>query len=100
MVRTHVSQFDGSQDCFKVREEGVEQEWVELGSPLYKTTIWQTINGRTFKEITYTDTRRDHVKDPNVKSGHREGTNELGQYWKEDWERNDVTGYLRWNKMT
>ena len=52
------------------------------------------------KEITYRITSGGPATDKNLKSGQTEGINEHGQFWKEEWERNDVTGYLRWNKMT
>lgn len=52
------------------------------------------------KEITYRVTAGGSAADKNLKTGQREGINELGQFWKEEWARNDVTGYLRWNKST
>lgn len=107
MLKVTMIQFDGSLECKKVIEEGVEHAWTLPDSQVYKTGHWtarQSIKDPNrqvmVKDITYTDVTPGHRPDPNLKVGEREGVNEDGQFWKEDWERNDVTGYLRWNKMT
>lgn len=107
MLKVIMIQFDGSFECKKVIEEGVEHAWTLPDSQVYKTGHWtarQSIKDPNrqvmVKDITYTDLTPGHRPDPNLKVGEREGVNEDGQFWKEDWERNDVTGYSRWNKMT
>jgi len=52
------------------------------------------------KDITFRITAGGPAIDKNLKSGMREGINEHGQFWKEEWEKNDVTGYSRFTKST
>ena len=103
LVRTFLTQFDGSQHSNKVKEEGVEHQWTNPTSTVIKTGIWvSSFTGKFFstKIINYRETDRSKLHDPDTKSGEREGTNENGQYWKEDWTANEKIGYLRWSNMT
>lgn len=103
LVRSFLTQFDGSQYSNKVKEEGVEHQWQKPGSTVVKTGIWTSSFYGKFlstKIITYRETDKSKPQDPDTKSGEREGTNEHGQYWKEDWTSNERIGYLRWSNMT
>lgn len=37
--------------------------------------------------------------DSEYKTGKREGTNEFGQTWKEDWAVHAITGHQKWTKV-
>jgi len=52
------------------------------------------------KDIKYIETNANKhaAVDRNLITGEREGTNKYGQFWKEDWQVNQKTGYTRWNK--
>jgi hypothetical protein len=67
---------------------------------IQKSGNWNAANGQMIKEITYRVAKGGPPRDVNLKYGEREGTNEHGQNWTEEWERNDVTGYKKWNKTT
>ena len=70
---------------------------------MQKSSNWTTeFTGKceSQKEIRYRETNPSLILDPNLIRGEREGKNQQGQVWKEDWQVNVVTGYKRWNKMT
>lgn len=103
VVRQYLTQFDETQEPQKLREEGTEHEWIGETGTTQKTGIWWTdhvFKGVSEKEITYRQSDPKVFVDPNLKTGDREGKNQYDQYWKEDWQVNEVTGYKRWNKMT
>ena len=77
--------------------------WKEPGSTIYHTKLWTTTyqgSVLSVADIIYTGTDKSIMKDPALKTGHREGSNELGQFWKEEWQHNIVTGFKKWNKLT
>ena len=111
VLKVTMIEFDGTLDSKKVIEEGVEHLWwpreQAQTSEVYKTGHWtarQSVRNPDHqvwvKDITYTNTSPNYRPDPNLKKGEKEGVNEDGQFWKEEWERNDTTGYMRMNKMT
>lgn len=103
LFRAFLSQFDGSQHSQKLREEGTEHEWVGDRGTMQKSSVWWTqFTGKceSQKETKYRETDPTAVHDPNMVRGEREGKNCYGQFWKEDWQVNAVTGYNRWSKMT
>ena len=65
-------------------------------------TWWTEFVGKceSQKETSFRETDSSLVVDPNLVRGEREGKNQYGQFWKEDWQVNETTGYNRWNKMT
>ena len=65
-------------------------------------TWWTEFVGKceSQKETSFRETDASMVVDPNLVRGEREGRNQYGQFWKEDWQVNETTGYNRWNKMT
>ena len=70
---------------------------------MQKSSSWTTeyTGGCEYqKETRFRETNPDLVLDVNLVRGEREGKNQYGQFWKEDWQVNEVTGYNRWNKMT
>ena len=87
-VRRFVTQFNGQHSNEKVREEGVEHEWITPSSTQYKTGNWQTIfQGKveSVKEIKLVETNpysAVKMKDQNMIK--REGTNEHGEFWTEE----------------
>lgn len=103
LLRAFLTQFDGSQHSQKLREEGGEHEWIgEQGSMQKSATWWTEFVGKceSQKETSFRETDSSLVVDPNFVRGEREGKNQYGQFWKEDWQVNTTTGYNRWNKMT
>ena len=100
-VRKYLTQFDGSTSSSKVREEGIEHAWVSEDSTQYKIGNWQAIHQgkrESVKEIRTVETDPKVIVDPNLKSGSREGLNEHGEAWSEEWKVNEVLGYKRWAK--
>jgi len=100
-ARRFLTQFDGSGASSRVREEGIEHAWVSEDSTQYTTGNWQAIyqgKQESVKEIRTIETNPKVIIDPNLKSGSREGMNEHGEAWTEDWKVNDVAGYKRWAK--
>ena len=88
MVRQYLTQFDGSQTCQKLREEGAEHEWTGEEATCQKSATWWTQHTgpmESQKEFTYRETDPKVFVDPDLKTGEREGRNQFGQHWKEDW---------------
>lgn len=59
LVRTYLTQFDGSQHSNKVKEEGVEHQWTNPTSTVIKSGVWvSSFQGKFFstKIITYRET--------------------------------------------
>ena len=84
-IKVTIIQFDGSLDCKKVIEEGVEHAWTTPNSQVFKTGHWtarpssKDANRQVMiKNIKYTDVTPGHRPDPNLKVGEREGVNEDG----------------------
>jgi len=103
MLRGFLTQFGGQQNPEKILEKGVEYMWKEPGSTIYHTKTWTTtFEGKilSFSNLAYTETSHKLAPDPNISKGHREGTNELGQFWREKWEHNAKTGLKKWDKTT
>jgi hypothetical protein len=74
-----------------------------MTSTIIKTGIWNSsFHGKflSTKIISYRETDKSKPHDPHTISGQREGTNEQGQYWKEDWTSNERIGYIKWSNMT
>lgn len=61
-----------------MKEEGNEQQFISPDSTCFKTSNWKVEDDQVVKDISYTETSPNHEEDPNVKNGHREGTNEYG----------------------
>ena len=102
LIRSFITQFDGSLGCQKVLEKGTEHHWNEPNSTVIKTINWQT----TFIGDQSDSIRDIHLRDTNTQTavkmegtdhGHREGNNEHGQYWKEEWMSNADKGIKRWS---
>ena len=84
-VRTFLTEFDGTQETNKVREEGAETSWQEASPTVFKTSHWWTRfdNNESLKESRYTET--DPAKVPKwleeekvMDRGEREGSNSFG----------------------
>jgi len=70
LVRTYLTQFDGSQNSNKVKEEGVEHQWTNSTSTVIKTGIWvSSFQGKfnSTKIVTYRETDKSKPKDPETK---------------------------------
>lgn len=102
-VRRYVTQFNGSGECGKVREEGVEHFWVNSKSTQVKTGNWTTIfQGKveSVKQIKLTETDPFAVVDKDTVTVRREGTNEHGEFWTEECSYNPTTNFKRINKSS
>lgn len=85
MVRTFLTQFDGTQEPNKVREEGQEVTWTEPESSIFKSSHWWTRfdNNESVKESRYTETDPALVpkwleEEKIMDRGEREGSNSFG----------------------
>jgi len=71
---------------------------------VFETRNWTNReNGKSQTVLTYTETDKKIAQkelDKDYKTGKREGTNETGLHWKEEWAVNEKTGHQRWSKMT
>lgn len=103
LLRSYLTLFDGGLHPNKIREEGIDHEWIGEQKSMQKSSSWTTefTGGCEYqKETRFRETNPSLVLDANLVRGEREGKNQHGQFWKEDWQVNEVTGYSRWNKMT
>ena len=78
LVRSYLTQFDGSQQSQKLREEGIEHEWTGETGTIQKTGDWWTEyigEGESQKEIKFRETDPKVTVDPNLERGEREGKN-------------------------
>lgn len=102
-VRRFVTQFNGTDQSGKVREEGVEHYWLTPTSSKYKTGNWTSIfQGKveSVKELRFTETDRYATLDPHLEHISREGTNEHGEFWTEEVQINKPKNFIKWEKSS
>lgn len=96
-LRSFITQFKFGE---KELEEGTEKHWTAEDSTLVKLAKWKTeFPGESIKDIVFieTDPAKRLIR-ANLNQGEREGYNQFGQNWKEEWF--EEPGLKKWSKMT